>query len=223
MSDEPPAFETAVIVFEGFINPAIFTLMWMTKMDIVDEEEAKSADVRFMDPELSRFDVSHYRVEARRDRVTVASAKALETFWPVKDFVEGIFEALPHTPIGAISMSKAVHTKVAGEDFAALSEALIGTSAWSGALDAPRLEVLAVRADRDDDRPGWVEVTVEPSQQVAGGAYIVATERLEFADPIENLRGARDALDALADRWGPWLDRADEIIATLRSLGGPQS
>src|SRR4051812_48054965 len=103
--DDREVLETAVIVFEGQINPAIFTLAWLSTENLIDRKEAAQANVRFMDPELSRFDVSHFRVEARRDRVTVASVKALETYWPVKDFQEGIFETLPHTPIHAMAMS----------------------------------------------------------------------------------------------------------------------
>lgn len=209
------AYETGVVVFEGYINPAIFTVRWLTRENLVSEKEAEAATVRFMDADLSRFDVADFRVEVRRDRVTVAAAKALDDYTPVREFVQGIFEVLPHTPVHKSSMSKAIHTPLPPGGWQSLEKQLVADAPW---LTERRLQVLSLTGRRDDDRPGAVEVTVEPSQHVDGGAYIVATERADFPEvkpPHEERLGARPALEVLAERWDPWQQRSDEIIRAI--------
>jgi hypothetical protein len=148
--------------------------------------------------------------------VTVTSTKALETYWPVKDLLQGIFEILPHTPVHALSMSKAAHLELPDAGRGLLRSELLARTLWHDVLTEPRVQVLSVAGDREDERPGVIEVTVEQSQHVEG-IYVVVTERIEFPVPDdpkspERARGARDALDALDERWGPWIRRADEML-----------
>jgi hypothetical protein len=203
--------ETVVIVFEGSINPAIITTNWLFNQHLVSQQEAQEASVRFMDDDFSRFDVSHFRIEARRDRITVAPTKALETFLPVADFMKGIFQVLIHTPIRAVAISKVVHADLEGrwED---LNDKLAAPIEWGRILGKPRVQVLSVASEAGPGAPR-VEVTIEPSQFKPGGAYVVATERTDFPDFQDDDRpGARRAVARLEERWEPWLEEADAII-----------
>jgi len=206
--------ETAVIVFEGSINPAIITTRWLSAQDLISPEEAEAANVRFMDADFSRFDVSHFRVEARRDRITVASTKALEVYGPVQDFARGIFDVLIHTPISAVAISKVAHIALPGNGWTQLNKQLLGPGRWDRVVTRPDVKVLTVEGFGDGGGT-TIEVTIEQSQHVRDGVYIVATERSEFPEAVEENHGARLALRALARRWDPWLAEADGIIEQI--------
>lgn len=211
------SLEGAVIVLEGSINPAIFSQWWLAAQDIVDEGEAQQAKVHFMDSDLSRFDVSHFRVEARRDRVTVASAKSLASYHPLEDFVRGIFGTLVHTPIRTVTMSKAMHAPLGDDGWTELVGQLV-PPVWGAVVAKPGLGVITITGEREDDWPGAIEVTVEPSQFIEDGVYIVAADRVELPDPGKGRGDARKALAVIQDRWTPWMTKADEIFASIMDL-----
>lgn len=212
----PDRDETVVITFEGAINPAIITTNWLFNQHLVSQQEAQEARIRFMDDDFSRFDVSHFRIEARRDRITVAPTKALETFLPVADFVKGIFEVLIHTPVRAVAISKVVHAALDGR-WDRLNDRLVAPAATMGIPGEPKLQVLTVSTERTEGT-ARLEVTVEPSQFKPGGAYIVATERTNFSVQSEQEDGARQAVATLERRWQPWLEEADAIISRIVTL-----
>lgn len=210
--------ETAVVVLEGQINPAIITVDWLVSQNLVSRGAMRKADIRFMDPDLSRFDVAHFRVEVRRDRITIASSGDLESFHPVGDFASGIFEVLRHTPVTALSMSKAIHLTLPPENgWDKLKEKATGV-ALTQLLVEPDLRRLTLTGLRDDNRPGAIEVTIERDTEPGYGVYIVATERMTFGDPGPAGRGAIEALAAIEGRWDVWLSRADEIVASIAAL-----
>jgi hypothetical protein len=212
---EDLGLDGAVIVLEGSINPAIFTPAWLQSEGLAGAEDVEKADVKFIDANLSRFDIGHCRVEARRDRVTVASGKALETYRPLADFVQGILEVLVHTPIKGIAMSRVVHSRLPEGRWEALAKSLIASDTWGKVLDDPGLETLTVVSRKADG--ATIEASVEASRLVPGGMYAVATRRVQWPDPMHTGRGARDALDAL-EQWSDWLEEANALLAKLRAL-----
>lgn len=209
--------ETAIIVFEGSINPAIISAQWLSAQKLVDPKEAAAANIRFMDPDFSRFDVSHFRIEARHDRITVAPTKALETYDPVQDFVQGIFEVLNHTPIDAVAISKVVHAGLPAGGWVRLNERLLGPANWAEIVPDPTLKLLSITSAGAEEN-AVIEVTVEQSQHIHGGIYVVATERTTIPNAFEENRGAREALDILGRRWDPWLAQADRMIEQIVAM-----
>jgi len=213
---EDLGLDGAVIVLEGSINPAIFTPGWLQSEELAGPEDVKNADVKFIDSNLSRFDIAHCRVEARRDRVTVASGKAMETYRPLADFVKGILGVLVHTPIQAIAMSRVVHSPLPDGRWDELSKALIAADAWGKVLDDPHLETLTLVSKRLDRAS--IEASIEPSRLLPGGMYAVVTRHVDWPDPKDTGRGARDAIDAL-EQWSDWVGEANAILAAMRDLG----
>lgn len=208
--------ESAIIIFEGSINPAIITTRWLAAVDLVDPTEADAAHVRFMDADFSRFDVSHFRVEARRDRLTVGSTKSLETFDPIKDFVEGIFEVLIHTPITAVSLNRLVHM-VVRNGWASLSRQLLDADSWASVLMEPSLSRMTLSGKGWSDH-AQVEVTIEESQYLSEAIYVVATDRTDLLQDAANSVGAEAALTTLRERWQPWLRESEAIISHIGGL-----
>jgi hypothetical protein len=208
-------WDGAVIVLEGSINPAIFTPGWLRSEDLAGDEDVENADIKFIDAYLSRFDIAHCRVEARRDRVTVASGKAMETYRPLADFVKGILRVLVHTPIQAIAMSRVVHSQLPDGRWDEVARTLIAADSWSRVLDDPALETLSLVSKRPDG--STIEASIEESRLVPGGMYTVVTRRIDWPNPADTGRGARDALDAL-EQWSDWVGEANAILAAIREL-----
>jgi hypothetical protein len=50
-----PEISAAAIVMIGHFNPQIFQPFWLAHHDIISEEEAESANIGFVNPEITRF------------------------------------------------------------------------------------------------------------------------------------------------------------------------
>jgi hypothetical protein len=222
MSPATTPLEGAVIVLEGSINPAIFNPAWLLAVGLVNEKEATSVDPRFIDPELSRFQIAGKAIEARRDQLTVASTPDLPSFHAIGDFAQEMLTLLPHTPIFAIGMNRVLHQPMSGSTFRTLSELLAPPDIWNstGLLAAPSIQTITMTEPGDDS--GSIEMTVEPSTVVTPGVYVIATRKFRASKTtLERNPGAEWARAQIAEHWHPWIERGGEAIKSLVALAGP--
>ena len=50
-----PEISAASIVMVGYFNPQIFQPFWLAMHGVISEEEAESANIGFVHPEITRF------------------------------------------------------------------------------------------------------------------------------------------------------------------------
>ena len=209
--------EGAVLVLGGSFNPAIYHPAWMARVGLATLDDAANARINFHDPVLSRFEIAEVAIEVRSDQITAASVEGSSVFEAIGEVTIGMLEVLPHAPVWSIGMNRVVHARLPKSGFDHLASRLSSTQTWRGLLEAPRLTTITVEGTRPNQE-GVVSVTVEPSDLEAGGAYVVATQRLVNPDKRDG-QGAEWGHQAISQAWLPWMAESDGLITAVLSLG----
>lgn len=101
-----PEFVSGNIVALGAFNPAIFSPDWLEKNGLIGPDDA--AQIRegkncFVSRQLTQLEAENFKLVAEENKLQVNSKGALTP--ALRDFVMGIFELLPHTPLIAIGLN----------------------------------------------------------------------------------------------------------------------
>jgi hypothetical protein len=93
-----PEISGVAIVMLGHFNPQIFQPFWLAHHDIISEEAAESADVKFVNPEITAFKLDgDFTVQVERERFSID--RSVAPMIRIADVACRIFgDLLPHTP-----------------------------------------------------------------------------------------------------------------------------
>ena len=92
------------IVVVGAWNPAIFVPRWFGDVGLISPEEADSADVALVHPEIAQWDMQWLHVQVAREKLTVSTSQE-RYFEPVRDLAVGVLQLVPHTPTSMLGMN----------------------------------------------------------------------------------------------------------------------
>src|SRR5271155_3868158 len=98
MSERAVEFELFAIVVLGSFNPAIFQPLWFSQANLIRKEEAETATVQVIFPEVASFSADWLAVQVTRERLQV-ECKDPTKKEPLLDIALGMFRILEHTPI----------------------------------------------------------------------------------------------------------------------------
>ncbi|HSZ87195.1 MAG TPA: hypothetical protein VK787_14275 [Puia sp.] len=158
---------TLSLIIIGDFNPAIIQPFWLAKKGLIKEQEANSAKVEIVHPQLTRYDLDWVFLEISENRFVFNSSK--EPFFDiVRDLVSGIFTFLPETPISAIGINHLLHyTLPREEQYLELGNRLTPLRNWENVLDDPKLlELNITEQKRRDKHKGHYAVKIQPSELV---------------------------------------------------------
>jgi len=210
--------EQVAIVLLGAFNPSIFQPWWMVHQGLIDEEEAESAEVGIVHPEVVSFKTGPISIEVTRDRFQAQTedATAVEA---LRDLVIGSFARLSHTPIAAMGVNRSTHHQMpTRESWNEIGHKLLPKEPWNDILREPGTRNLTVEGKRPDDQTGYIRAIFEPSAVVEHGIFQMVNDHFQFndGDPKKNIR-ASEAMDVLAETWDASLARAQEIVERILS------
>jgi hypothetical protein len=196
----PPQVRGLTLVLVGDINPAIFQPRWFSSEQLLTDEEARTATIGVIHPDVTSFELSWISLVAQRDRFQV-SCTAQPYFDRVVGLVWQTFERLRHTPVRMMGINNEAHYRASSvEAWHALGHRLAPKDLWKDLFPDPGLQSLTIRqVPRPDGLNGHVQVSVEPSARTIPGIFIVINEH--FVIGGSEVVGAGQAIELLREKW----------------------
>jgi hypothetical protein len=209
------------IVLLGNFNPTIFTPSWFEKYELITEEEAASAVVTVIHPDISRFAAAGLTIQVETNRfAATGTVSAIQ----LKDFVLKTFrDYLNHTPIRSMGINREVHFKLASADARMrLGRSLAPLEPWgewgemikgSDSKDPGGMLSITMHQSGLSDRPkGHIQATIQPSSSIprAAGVFFQINDHFESGDTDTN--GSEVILDLLDKLFEKSVARSEWII-----------
>lgn len=214
MEPDTPELESTDIVMVGSFNPGIFHPAWLSSRGLLPEGDAEEAQINIVTPDVSQFSTEWLTVEVLAGRLRLATN--LPPYYPsLRDLALGVLRLLPQTPISAIGFNYLAHFKLKNDDvWHLLGHRLAPKDLWAQILKNPGMRRLVIEAQREDERDGYVLITVEPSMRVQPGVF-VSTNDHYAGPPIEKGEGATWALDVINDCWDESTEKSHGYLRAI--------
>jgi hypothetical protein len=202
------------IVLVGAFNPQIFQPAWLAAQGLLDEEEAETADILIIRPEVVVFRLDWCDIEITTERFVITTARAPSPE-PIRDLTLGAFGILRHTPIRLMGLNRTIHYQLSSEEaLLAMMETLASTEPWQDVLRETKARTVVVHGERPDEFEGLLGVTVEPSQQIASGLYVAFNDHFQLP-MLETVEDSRPMLSTLNEAWEPSRERFEAVVEAL--------
>ncbi len=224
------------IVVRGRFNPAIFSPAWLLNQGIIGATEYEAAEVLLITRDVAAFSTGWLRCQVTPDALQLSTLE-VDEFERARDAADSVLLALPHTPVSALGINRAVHFVVdTFEKYHDLGDAIVPKKMWEDVLLAPGTRSVILWGVRPDQYAGRVQVQVEPSFQVPAAVFVSVNDHYElrYAQDDRDPRSReaawqiawqttdqaleaevdklRVALEVLRESWIPSLLRSDEVI-----------
>ncbi len=224
-----PEISSVSIVILGHFNPAIFTPSWFAWRGLLPKKIVDIAALKIAHPQITEFNADWLNLQIVPESFSISTTQS--PFVRLRDLVVRIFrEQLPHTPLKAMGINRAVHFSMGSfSERDRVGRLLAPVEPW-GAL-GKELELdrehggmtsLTMTQLDPEGRPpgGQVNVTVEPSKRIGRtGVYV----RINDHYTIENLEGrmaTSEIVTLLEENFDKSLLRANQIINHIMTLKG---
>lgn len=224
MAGQGPIIEGGAIVLVGSFNPAILQPQWLASMDLIRREEADSATLQVISPQVTSFSLPWLALQVLEDRFQVESTDPAHHLHLLQ-LVEGVFEKLEHTPFSKMGIIRRVHYPLHSEDdWHALGDRLAPKDLWRGIISSPirkgtpGLRTLVIEGSREGSSAAWMRVKIEPSVRLRHGVYIEVYEH--YDEEKSGADAARVLLDVLREDWEAFLRDAESIADGVLSWVG---
>jgi len=217
MAELKPEIEGVSVVVVGSLNPAIFQPAWFAREKLIPQEEADTADVKIISPQVSVFSIGWLNLEITLDRFT-ANTSQMQHLEPLRDLVLGTFTLLRHTPLKHLGINRMAHFRSASEEaWHEIGHRLAPKEPWAGLLEKPGMRRVSMLGQRSDGYRGDITATVEPSlvlKKPVFGVYFEVNDHYDFSGE-EKGNDCERILAILNNCWGPSLERSSRIMQDL--------
>ena len=116
MSPPPVAqIRALTLVLVGDFNPTIFQPRWFSSEGLFTEEEARTATVQVIHPDVTVFSLPWLQLTVQRDRL-LAACFAQPYFERVVGVLCGTFELLKQTPLRMVGINNEAHFRASSLD-----------------------------------------------------------------------------------------------------------
>ncbi len=206
--------ETTTVVFTGSFNPRIFEPLWLSKHELVAEQEALEAELQLVGREFCRLSLGWVELIVVDDRLQAQTTSDTVNDGQVRDLLVGVLRLLPHTPIESGAIHHRAEIAISTEEeWHAIGDGLAPKEVWEGVLDKPGMFDFAMQGVRPDDLNGAIRVRIQPSTLIRPGIMLNVNDEFLMSKPDEPSHvAAADLLDRL---WPEAKTRAAEIRTKL--------
>lgn len=195
------------MVLSGSFNPRIFDPWWFAKEGLIQDDEAKNAEITVMTSNVAVFSLGWMRLHAESERLQINTSQP-QYFDTLRDFVLGTFRILRHVPLTAIGLHWMAHFRSENEEeWRRVGNVLAPKAIWNEVLIKPGLLNLTIQETRALGE--WSNVVVEPSLQIRPGIYFEVHEHIE--PPSESPGSAGQIVKMFEERWTSSRARAAKI------------
>lgn len=188
------------IVLLGSFTPEVFHPGWFAARALIRPDEAEAANIVLMAPEVALFHLPWADVRALSNRVdfTISEPTAYEAG---RDLVASLGRVVGF-PVRAVGLNHHTHWKMPAEHGLDRFGASVAETMAALGLNDSHLRSLETRAERqDEDYPGAIGVTMQPSDKVSGGVYVSVNDHYDLAEGGDPEERTERFLDVLSARW----------------------
>jgi len=210
----PPQIRGLSLAMIGEFNPTIFQPRWFSSENILTVEEAESAVVQIVHPDVTSFGLPWLNLTVQRERFD-AICTAQPYFERLAGLVSKTFQLLRHTPIRMMGINNEAHYRASSIDtWHALGHKLAPKEFWKEFFADPGLQTLTIRqTPRTDDQNGHRQVTVEPSVRTTPGVFIATNDHFILGG--QEILGATKAVDLLQTRWSDSIAFSEDVFSRI--------
>jgi hypothetical protein len=197
-----PEVSAAAIVLLGKFNPQMFQPSWFARQELISTSDADEATVDIIHPDICQFQTEKFVLQVSQDKFS-AVTKANTTPALLRDFVNGTFLILEHTPVSGIGINRQMHFKVESEQtWHRIGDALAPKVGWQQHLRGRvGLETLEISSVDPDDKFHKIRVVVQPSQRVHPGVFFEFNDHRTVAETVELPNALQTCLRILREHW----------------------
>ncbi len=168
------------IVLRGRFNPSIFSPAWLLSQGIIGPAEYAAADVDFITRDVAVFKVGWLGCQTTPDALQLSTTE-VDEFERARDAAQSVLRALPHTPVSALGINRAVHFAADSlEQWHAVGDRVVPKDIWNDSLVAPGTRSVTLWGARPDQYTGRVQVQVEPSFRVPRAVYVSINDHYQL-------------------------------------------
>ena len=209
--------EDISIVLIGDFNPVIFHPTWFAQHELIRVNEANDATIDVVAQDISSFRLEWISFQILRDRFT-ATIKADAYKTHLGDIVQGLFSILSHTPVKQLGINTTFKCEFkSNDDWHSFGHFLIPKSPWVDVLSKPGMRGMQIQGIRDDDRPGFTILSVDPDLVLAvDTVFIRVNDHYENPQSLEKgVISSKWAVDILYTNYKNSIDKAESMISKL--------
>ena len=227
-----PELGACSIILVGHFNPLIFAPAWFARNGIVSEEDADSAAVSVIHPEIASFTLGKNQLQVEQTRF---SAETAEAPWvALCDFVIKTFgEFLIHTPINQMGINRSVHFSFGSEAtrnrIGHLLAPLEPWGRWGKEMMASDSTARAGFSNITMLQPkakaaGHHQAQVQPSIKLRGnsGIFMNVNDHYNFKD-LQSTIGCEEVMTCLSENFEASIKNSEDIVDQIMSLKDLQS
>lgn len=209
------------IVLVGNFNPVIFQPHWFSESGIIRKEEADSAKVEVVHPEVSMFKLDWMRLNVQPMIFSVDTIQ--DAYYEIiRDFSVGTFRLLQHTPLLQLGINYNfiydIGDKKKWNDF---GHKLTPKELWGKFLNEPGMSAIKVEEKPiEHDELGCKETTkisISPESKLTKSGYGIFIQVNNHFQLIEKqkIRSATTIIDTLEKRWDDVMSKSKDIVENL--------
>jgi hypothetical protein len=189
------------VVLVGSFNPAIFHPEWFLRHELVGAEDALKAEVKVVSGPATEMKIAGVTLKCIADRLMLGTS-TISYSERMQDFFFHIIRLLPHTPIAACGINPWANFPCGTEErWHKIGHKLAPKDLiWDEILEKSGMQSLTIKAPRNGDFPGEINVTLQPTEPnvIRYGLWI----RVNYHFPIPNDAG---------------LQRNDKVLSFLKA------
>lgn len=180
MIKAPVALDGISVVVRGHFNAAIFSPLWLLQQELIGASDYSAAEIEVITSEFAVFKTGWLNCQVTPDSLQLNTTD-LDEFERLRDVAVGIFNALPHTPVGALGINRQLHFAAKNIDqYHAIGDELVPKKFWESSIALPATRSLTVWGERPDKFGGRVQVQVEPSFRFAHHIYVAHNDHFNL-------------------------------------------
>lgn len=209
-----PQIRGLTFVLIGEFNPTIFQPAWFASEKLLTEEEAKTATVNVIHPDITSFELPWVRFQVERERFT-ASSLAQPYFERLVGVVCDTFTILRHTPIRLLGVNNEAHFRAASiEKWHALGHKFAPKDFWFKFFKNPGMQDVTIKeVPRPDGLAGHLQIIVQPSVRINPGVYVATNDEIHGHDG--GFLGAARAIELMRDKWPSMIEFSESVFSSI--------
>jgi len=225
MRIEPISDEVSIVLLGSF-NPKIFHPAWLALHHLISVDQAESASIEIVHPDIARFSAAYMAFEVQSNRFQLRCDTVYKDV--IRDLVATAFgDLLPHTPVRQMGINRIISFSCGTEEVRnKLGNLLAPKAPWgSWGADIAKTEVdndihgglirLIMRQQpRPDGMKGHLQADLNPLAKDSSGVLVNINNHFSISDP-ETAAGCLDAIELLKNRWQDALERSEYIVDGL--------
>ena len=210
-----PQLRGLTFVLVGEFNPTIFQPAWFAAEKLLTEEEATTATINIVHPDITSFELPWIRIQVERERFTAVSL-AQPYFERLAGTICDTFDILRHTPVRLFGVNNEAHFRASSiEKWHALGHKLAPKEHWQKFFKEPGMQSLTIRqVPRPDGLKGHLQITVEPSVRIIPGVFVVTNDEIQDQDPSKVI-GASKAVELIREKWPSMIDFSEHVFSSI--------